>query len=335
MAIVKTRTEVQEIHPRLISGTSKDALLPNFEAAEYKHLVPIVGVSLYNDISTKYNAAPSTLSTIESTLHKKMQALVIAAAYMEEAPRNVAKITDNGIRSANADQMQRIYGWEFREFKQGLIDLYYDSMEVLLQWLYDNRTSFALWTTDATYTRYNELLIKSGSDFSNYYRLHQPLRNFFMLRAQVQEVQYDYHRFALGADLLTYFRTVELPTDDEKEIIDCLKRAMAYLTIYRACRVHTVRFGDTGFTITSSDVEAQSTTNGPAGTLFAHHMRSAEEDGMKQLTRAKRLCAELAVSDTPPANFLTAFNAGPLATYTTPSISERNDALTKGFRLGI
>jgi hypothetical protein len=298
--------------------------------------VPLVGTGLYNDISAKYNAAPSTLTGLEITLHKKMQAVVIAAAYMDEISRNTAKITDNGMRTANADQMQRVFGWEYREFKQGLTDLYYDSIEVMLQWLYDNKASFTLWTADDSYVRFNELLIKTGTDFSLHYRLYQPMRSFWMLRAQVQEVQYDYHRFALGKDLLAYFIGLASPNNDEDEIILALKKAMAYLTIYRACRVYSVRFGDNGFTIVSSDTEAQSTTSGNVTTgLFQHYMRSAEEDGMKNLTRAKRLCVEYFSNVGASNEFKTALSAGPLATYATPDITERNDALTRGFRAGI
>lgn len=334
MALIKTIAEVKDIHPRLVSSTSKDSWIPNFDAAEYKYLVPLTGTTLYNTILTKYEA--NSLTTIETTLLRKMQALVVAAAYLDEAPRNTAKITDNGIRSANSAEMQRIYGWEYKEFKQGLTDLYYDSMEVLLNWLYDNKSSFSDWTGSTAYTSFSSLLIKNGTDFNDQYRMHQPMRTYWMLRGVVVDVQDNYHRITLGDDLLEYFVGLASTSNDlEKLIIRALKKAMAFLTVYRTCRQYSVRFSDAGFTVTGGDTDAQSSTQSQAATsLFEHHMRSAEEDGLQQLERAKRLCKELRTEASVTA-FNTAYDAGPLVNYATADISTRNDALTSGFRLGI
>lgn len=333
MALLTTIAEVKAIHPRLLSNTSKEAWLPNFDAAEYKYLVPLIGLPLYNDIQTKYTA--TTLSPTETKLLKKIQAMVIAATYLDELPRETAKITDNGIRSANAAEMQRIFGWEYKEVKQGLTDLYYDGMEVLLTWLYDNKASFLLWTSDDSYKKYKDLLIKNATDFNDQYRLYQPMRNYWMLRGIIQDVQDNYHNITLGGALLTYFVNLTAPTDAEKEILKALKKSMAFFTIYRACRMHSVRFSDAGFTIANADTEVQSSVQGAASVpYFDHHMRAAEQDGQQQLTRAKTLCVALRTAGS-VALFNTAYDAGPLVGYEVPDISKRNDALKGGFRLGV
>jgi hypothetical protein len=62
MALIKTINEVKAVLPKLVSNLSDASLLPNFDAAEIKYLVPIIGMNQYNDIVAKYSADPQTLS---------------------------------------------------------------------------------------------------------------------------------------------------------------------------------------------------------------------------------------------------------------------------------
>lgn len=335
MALLTTVAEVKAVHPRLLNKTSKDTWLPNFEQAEYKYLVPVIGTALYNDIQAKYTA--NTLAGAEITLHGKIKAMLVPIAYYDELPRDVGKITDAGPQSDIIGD-QKLFGWQYREMKQGIADLYFDALEVLLRWLYDNKASFPLWTGSQEYTRYSKLLIKNGTDFSEQYALYQPLRMYWTLRPLVQDVQDNYHSLALGTGLLNYFIDLAAPTEKEKEILRGLKKSMAFFTVYRTCRMHSVRFGHDGFAILQSDTEAQSTSStAPQLPLMDHHMRAAEQDGYQQMERAKKLCKDLraaALADK-GAGYDAAFDAGPLVNYATASIAERNDALTSGVRLGI
>lgn len=338
-ALITTITEVKTLYPRLLNNTSKEAFLPAFELLEYKYLVPLVGLSLYADIKTKYLVNTTTLSGLsstEQTLLKKMQSLIIPIAYYEELPRDVGKIGDAGPQS-NVIGDQKLFGWQYKEMRQGILMQYYDAMEVLLRWLYDNKASFSLWTGSDEYTKYKSLLVKNGTDFSDQYLLYQPMRMYWTLRPLVQDVQDNILQTALGSDLLNFFVDLAAPTTKEKEILRALKKATALLTVYNACRRYSVRFGDDGFSIVQSDTAHETTTGTtPSIPLFDHHMRAAEQDGYQQLTRAKRLCSELYAADTGfTTGFDTAYAAGPLATYTTPSVTDRNDALDSGVRLGI
>jgi hypothetical protein len=62
MALIKTLNEVKAVLPKLVSNLADASLLPNFDTAEIKYLVPIVGMDLYTDFVTKYSDDPLTLS---------------------------------------------------------------------------------------------------------------------------------------------------------------------------------------------------------------------------------------------------------------------------------
>jgi hypothetical protein len=56
MALTKTIDEIKAMLPSFISNLSDPESFPNFDNIEYKYLVPLTGVGLYDDIHTKYNA---------------------------------------------------------------------------------------------------------------------------------------------------------------------------------------------------------------------------------------------------------------------------------------
>jgi hypothetical protein len=340
-ALITTITEVKTLYPRLLNNTSKEAFLPAFESIEYKYLVPLVSLALYNDIKTKYNNDNTGLSGLTATeilLLKKMQSVIIPIAYVEELPRDIGKIGDSGPQS-NIIGEHKLYSWQYKEMKQGILNQYYDAVEVLLRWLYDNKASFAMWTSSDEYTKYNSLLIKNGTDFSEQINLYQPMRTFWTMRPVVKDVQDNYHAIALGS-LLTNLMGLATPTAAEKEILRVLKKAMAFFTVYRTCRMHNVRISEQGFTVVSyvGDTDGTDTIGRtqPNANELTFFMQAAEQDGYQQLTRAKRLCSELrAAGSGKTAGYDAAYDASPLYGYATPSISDRNDELTSGFRAGV
>jgi hypothetical protein len=319
---------------------SKDALLPNFSQAEYKYLVPLIGLPLYEDIHTKYNTDPvglTALSVEEKSLLAKLQAVVVSAAFLDELPRQTAKITDNGLRTARTSEMDRVYGWEYKEFKSGLTDIYYDSIEVLLNWLYDNKANFSLWTNNDAYKKFTGLLIKNGTEFNELYRLYQPMRSYWMLRNVLFDVQDNYHRIGLGDALLKYFLDLTSPAEKEKLILAALKKAMAFFTIYRACLQYAVRFSDAGFTIVNGGDNENADTAGRTtnGSFFDYYAKNSQIDGYSFFARAKRLCMEWRSDTACPQAFKDAYDAGPLEGYVDPKTYEPNADLISGFRLGI
>lgn len=340
MALITTIQEAKAIHPRLLSSVSEDSLLPNFEQAEYKYLVPVVGLPLYIDINTKYNLDTdglTELAELEQNLLAKMRALTVAGAYLDELPRQTAKITDNGLRTARTNEMDRVYGWEYKEFKSGLTDVYYDSLEVLLNWLYDNKGNFEAWTDNDAYAKFNGLLIKNGTEFNELYRLYQPMRNYWMLRHVLFDVQDNYLKIGLGGDLLQYFLDLTAPETKEKEILAALKKAMAFFTVYRACMHYAVRFSDAGFTIIGGgDTESTDTAGRTINaSFFDHHKNATQTEGYNFFARAKRLCSEWRADNDCPIQFEEAYDAGPLDDYVDPTTYEPNADLKSSFRLGI
>jgi hypothetical protein len=137
--------------------------------------------------------------------------------------------------------------WELEKVESELLSAGYDATEGLLNFMQEKE--FELWLTSDEYKKFNSLLIKTGTDFDDQYKLYQPMRTFFTIRSAVTDAQELYLREAIGKDLLKFFIEIVGADADLVEIIAYLKKALAFFSIRRCTEHFNVRFSDAGFTI--------------------------------------------------------------------------------------
>jgi hypothetical protein len=340
MALIRTITEAKAALPRVLSNLSSNSLLPDFGAAEVKYLVPLIGLSQYDNIEGKINADPiEDLTGAEEALLSYLRRMSCIYAYLDDLGTDNAKITDSGIRSTESANMPRVFGWQFNELRNTLLQKAFDATELLLKFLFENKTDYPSWTSSDEYAVINSLIIKTGSDFDAHYKLWQPMRTFYSIKALLDEVQEDLLKPAIGEDLVAYFVEAENLTDDEKKILKLLKKATAYYTIKKACEHYSVRFDAQGFTIMSAGGDSENkdtagrsdTTNAFHGGLFDLKMQACDKDGQTYLAKAKKaMVAFREISGS--VVFNDAFDEGPLVDYEDPADRTRGNENRKGFR---
>lgn len=337
MAIVRTIAEVKAAMPRVLSNLSNVALIPDMQAAAIKWLVPVTGYDLYDDFNSRINAdPPDALNEDETELLARMRAVVVLHAYLDDLGTDNAKITDNGIRSTETANNPRVVGWQYKELKNTLQSKCADSIEVLLKFLFEKKESFDKWTSSDEYKSLNSLLIKSGTDFDAHYKLFQPLRTFYSLKALIDEVQDDLVKPAIGADLFQWLMDITDPADDQKNILKLLKKAIAYMTIKKACQHYSVRFDANGFTVLfagdgeNGENAGRTESNIP---MFEMKMKACERDAQAYLQKAKMALLALR-TDSTNDDLNTAYDSGPLQSYTGGNTRDRQNSTRKGvFRL--
>lgn len=341
MALTKTVAEIKEMLPNFISNLSDPGSFPNFEAAEYKYLLPVTGVALYNDIHTKYNDSPGSMNADENNLLKKMRLVAVAYAYHDGLALGHITLTDNGARKYNPNDTVPVAKWEYEKLEKTLLTIAYDGTEVLLRYLFEKKATFGLWTSSDEYTSFNSLLIKTGTDFNDQYTLYQPMRTFFNIRNVISDVQELYLKAALGEDLLTYIIAQEDPDDQLKPIIKKLKKALAFFAIKHCCQHYNVRFSHEGFTVLSGegnfDSPDHSGRKSADPTDLDMKMDAAGKSGQTFLSKAQyELMNYYKRTDAPVAEqeFKDALDAGPLKGYVDPSERTSGNETRKGiFRM--
>jgi hypothetical protein len=335
MALIRTAAEAKTALPRVLSNLGNNANLPDFAASEIKYLVPYIGYSQYDNINGPINADPvEELSAADTALLPYLRRVVAFFAYLDDMGSDNAKITDNGIRTTESNNMPRVFNWQYNELKNTLQSKAWDAVEVMLRFLFENKTDYPAWTSSDEYTSINGLLIKTGTDFDAHYKLYQPMRSFYSLKVLLDEVQEDFLKPAIGKDLLAYFVEADQLDDDEKKFLKLLKKAMAYLTIRKACQHYSVRFDGNGFTIVTGDAQNPETAGrtDTSTVLLDLKMKSCEADAQTYLSKAKTALATFRVGSGNDG-FNQAFDAGPLVNFdlTATTIDRGNDR-RKGFR---
>lgn len=319
MALIKTIQEVRAILPHL-SKLSNTASLPNVDKSGRKHIIPIIGQSLYETLDSHYNAVPQSLSDAERVLVSLVQVPLIAFAYLDDVGLIHATITDNGIRRATTGDMPAAFRWEVEQLKNTLADYAADGVENLITYLFAHADDFAAWTNSDEYKEINGYLIRTATDFNKQYRLVQPQRTFWLLKTIMADVEENYVIGDLGRDLLAWVKEQEEILVDtgsgEADVLKMLKKAVAFLTVKHACERLPVRFDQYGFTIiTQGDAENPSVTGRSTapGYNIESYKCAAEREGQNYLQKAEDLLVSLGGNEADaPDGFMEAFQTSPL-----------------------
>lgn len=144
-----TVQKVKQILP--ISKNIEDSLIfPQINLAEQKYIKPVMGDVLFADIQVKYSA--QTLNTIETTLVGMAQ--ISLAYYIVEntLPFLSFQMTEkgvqiqNGVNSQSADAQSQSSNLNYmRNELRNNAEFFSDELR---NFLYDNRTSFSLYTAE-------------------------------------------------------------------------------------------------------------------------------------------------------------------------------------------
>lgn len=285
MALIKTIQEIKSV--LRISSLDDDMSLPDIDQSQTKHIIPAIGKEIVTEITGIYEAGNG--SELQQQLIKTIQKPLAAFAYLDDIGLIHATITDRGVARITTAEMPAAFRWEFNEVKAALEDKALTGMEQLLEFLEDNKDEFTTWANSAAYKQYHKFLIKTGTEFNEYYSLYQPLRTFQALRPVIALVEDMYLTQSLG-DYLQTLKDKAAPTDDELFVMDMLKKSEAYLSIKHAIETLPVRISDTGFTVTAmrgTDKDAFETDRQPAtDNLMSIKMDAADRDGQNYLFKA-------------------------------------------------
>lgn len=324
MALIKTIQEIRALIPHL-SRLSNNAGIPNVEKSAQKHIVSIIGSVLYDDLNTKYNVDPTTLSDGEQALVKIIQLPLTAFSYLDDIGLIQATITDSGIRRTSTAEMPAVFRWEFEELKDTLTDYAADGIEILIKYLYAHKADFTSWTDSDEFKEIDGFLIQSGADFDKQYKLYQPNRTFWLMKSIMSDVEENYLCSMLGRDLFGWVKTqtsiVVADGSGEVDVKKILKKAAAHLTIKHACQQLPIRIDQYGFTITEMRSDAENPNisgRGNASTIDRElQMKAADKDGQNYLKKSADYLVNIArgIFDFDfDGDFTTAFDKSPLNT---------------------
>lgn len=312
MPLITTIHQVKQVL-KISNLNTKDAM-PDFEAAEERHIIPKIGRALYDQLLAAYEA--NTMTTIQGKLLLKVQKPLAAFAYYDDLALQHAVITDTGVRKIQSENMPTAYRWEFDGVKDALAQRAHQGMESLMQFLEENAASFPLWTASDAYAIRNKFLVKSAPDFSEQYVLSQPYRTYSALLGVMADVEDLYIKPSIGEAFFAELKADPAPTADEKQVIADLKKALAHLTIHHAYEKLSVKVTEAGLTVYDRGSDrGNSEAAQPSSEMTSFTMAATLRDGQRYLNKAKATLNEKASATV----FVTYFQS---ANYSAPTAYE-------------
>lgn len=226
-----------------ITVTSQQSFtMPDMVLADETYLWPVLGKTLYDAV-----CGADPLSADLDRLRELCRRVVAPLAVMNDMAVRQTQISDIGIHSSVSETLVPVSRWAYLELKDNLAGKAADAFEKLWIQLYDKAVTYN-WTPP-----FEKTLFTSGVQFARAFSIPQPHRVFAALLPIITEVQDQYVYNQIGEAFTKELRDKANPSDDEKFILKQLRKAVANLTILKACSKLATKVTDQGFTVLMGD----------------------------------------------------------------------------------
>ena len=289
--LFKATTEIQQ-YLELDSNVNFASLKSSIRAAEKDILIPVIGLSFYLDLDSKYTAG--TLSVKEKALIDVIQAALAAHAIYLYVPKSEVNITDGGVRRNETDTSKTAFQYQVTNLRAALLGESEKAVEYLITFLELKKADYPVWTSTAEFKRYRSLFIKTGSELNEFYGTASPGRNYMAMRSVMEDIEQQVIKKMLGDNQFKVLKAKDqlndpVWSDYENMLMYRLKKCIANLTIAAAIGKLAVRIDDYGITVTSAFI---STSNDQVSKRGA-----AADNQISQLAREAKAAGETWLND--------------------------------------
>lgn len=223
----------------VMNATTDDFIKPYIEDAQESIIVKAFGQELITELDNQHNSVSGAiLSPHNALLLPKIQRALAWYAYLKYLPFSIGNDGDNGLQEMGTDSTQPVrigvLDKRLRETERNAVE----GLERALFFLEENRTNYATFTASPTWTQYKSLFIWSATEMTKYLpAVGQNYRLYLGLRPYIALAERDYILPILGQDMFDELKAVVLSTnitDDEKELLFYVNRALAYTAFAEA-----------------------------------------------------------------------------------------------------
>lgn len=277
-------------------GTKLENLAPDLRVAERRHLRPVLGPALYNDLSAlpdaDVQAALADPASVTGGLLYLVHEALANLGLLEYLPLSQLQINDSGLYVTAGGS--RPFQWQIDQLKTSLRSKGYNALESVLEYLEAHAADFPAWATSLAAVQAREQLLASAADFTRHYDIAGSRLTYQALLATLRKVE----RFELEPVLsLDYLLELKaqlvagiVSLDNQVVLERFLRPALAHLVVAKA-------IPEVGLTFNGSNVELNifrpDDANGKEADasldqLLSLKMSQARADGQVFLTQLRR-----------------------------------------------
>lgn len=266
---------------------------PTIEFVENKLLVEVMGRTFYDEINEKYTNDETNLTDRENELLHFIRLMVAPYAVYYYSAKSL-QLSGNGLQRVESENTKTAYAYQKEDFREQALTEGEQAAENLIAFLFENAKEFETYTSSNEFKQLKDLFICSGREFGEMYSNPQPNRLYKAVKSFMKDVELLTIRKALQADLYNHLKEKSKEnepqfSDEEKELMMYLKKAISFLTIAKAIPHINVRVSANGITVVSDStggVRDMDKKKAADQTYIGHLMQDCQKSGETYLNEA-------------------------------------------------
>jgi hypothetical protein len=273
-------------------------IVPNLKQAGRKYLRNNFGIGkeLFDAILADYQNGYDSLSDFKKELTDAIRIPVGNFAMYHWAAKGSLTFGADGITKTHKEGQEGVKKWERDQARKEFLDLAFEGVEDLLEFLEDHSSETYLtgWKASDAFTTFKESFLKNVKEFSDQYPLVQSRRTFLAVRHIMKRVQTHQIKNIIGYTIydamLVKLKAGTALSDDEKNYMESAKPCLAYLTMAEAFTELSVEINEKGVQVLSMKATSNEgdESQPPIPTQL---IQAAKDKGLMYLDELKRKIA--------------------------------------------
>lgn len=278
------------------SGTRLENLEPDLRVAERRHLRPLLGPALYNELSALSDADVQAALDDSTSATGGLLLLVHEAlanlGLLEYLPLNQLQITDGGVYVISGGS--RPFQWQIDQLKASLRAKGTNALESVLEYLEAHVADFPAWATSLAAVQARELLISSAAEFTRHYDIAGSRLTYQALLAVIRKVERFELEPVLSYDYLSELKAQlvagQVSADNQVVLERFLRPALAHLVVAKAVPEVGLTFNGAAveLNIFRPDDSNSKEADASLDQLLSAKVSQARADGQVFLTQLRR-----------------------------------------------
>lgn len=214
-----------------------NTLLPFVMQAELKFAKTVLGDALYALLDTNITAA--SLTTEQTELLAFIKPMISNFAMYIAAPQLNIHISELGFQDVSAKEgtSSPTSVGKYNDARLSFWRTADDYREFSFSYLQSNQSSFPDWVSSTAYTIYSKYFFRSNSELNEYLGMGSSVSTFLTLRPRIKLCEEKYIYPVLCQEFAETLKTKNAENNlslDELTLLDKIKSALAWLTMYEA-----------------------------------------------------------------------------------------------------
>ena len=186
MALFKNISEIQAFMAVNITAVF-ETILPYINQAENKFIKNILGEDLLKELQDFFDIG-SMPDEYEALLEKVQMPLINFAYYLSVSNLNL-QITGSGFVVTQTQNQAPASRYRTDDLKADLQKAAYDGIEILLDFLEENKEDYTLWISSDAYTEHYRFFVKDALDFHCEVNIDKSRRKFLEMRQSMKNIE--------------------------------------------------------------------------------------------------------------------------------------------------